>query len=419
MTAQAKESVSALFERENIHAPDFQINLLHSGLRKGISLSECLREAGLRADDLRYAIRPESSVAAKNPRVARLGARSPSYSKVPMVSFFSGAGGLDLGFESAGFEHLALFEHNPIFCRTLRHNRPSWSIVGPPDDSGDVSLLEETASILEDRFSIRAPFPGIFTGGPPCQPFSIAANQRFKKNGNNFKRVGFSHTSDGMLLFKFGALIRLFMPRAFLVENVTGVSEIDGGRQLALFCNQMASAGYRVRSPLRLRAENYGVPQLRERLFIVGFRGDKGWNPPRPLSRRIPCRAVLTEDVASFENHETREHRIESILRYRVLDFGKRDALGRVDRLHPDLPSKTVIAGGLAGGGRSHLHPWIPRTLSVRECARLQTFPDNYVFTGPIARQFTQVGNAVPPILACALAESIHEVFAVGEKRLR
>ena len=78
------------------------------------------------------------------------------------------------------------------------------------------------------------------------------------------------------------------------------------------------------------------------------------------------------------------------------LDYGQRDALGRVDRLDPTLPSKTVIAGGTNGGGRSHLHPEIPRTLSVRECARLQTFPDDFIFVGASARQFTQVGKRRP-----------------------
>ena len=95
-----------------------------------------------------------------------------------------------------------------------------------------------------------------------------------------------------------------------------------------------------------------------------------------------------------------------------ILEYGGRDKLGRVDRLDPRLPSKTVIAGGTKGGGRSHLHPFIPRTLSVRECARLQTFPDSYEFTGANARQFTQVGNAVPPLLAYKLALAIKQAIA-------
>jgi Site-specific DNA methylase len=94
-----------------------------------------------------------------------------------------------------------------------------------------------------------------------------------------------------------------------------------------------------------------------------------------------------------------------------MLNYGERDKLGRVDRLDPLLPSKTVIAGGNSGGGRSHLHPYIPRTLSVRESARIQTFPDNYIFKGAVARQFTQVGNAVPPVLGSQLGTAIVKSF--------
>ncbi len=98
-----------------------------------------------------------------------------------------------------------------------------------------------------------------------------------------------------------------------------------------------------------------------------------------------------------------------------VLSPGARDHLGRVDRLDPSKPSKTVIAGGVKGGGRSHLHPYIPRTISVREYARIQTFPDTYVFTGTTARQFTQVGNAVPPMLAYKLALQLKKALEDNE----
>jgi len=89
------------------------------------------------------------------------------------------------------------------------------------------------------------------------------------------------------------------------------------------------------------------------------------------------------------------------------LRFGERDHKGRVDRLDPSLPAKTVIAGGENGGGRSHLHPYLPRTTSPRECARFQTFPDDFELCGTMSRQFTQVGNAVPPLLAYFIATYI------------
>ena len=383
-----------------------QESLLMDGRRRGLSLGECLGGAGLSVDDLRYAVNscPPSESAANEIMTEE----RRDCCGVRMVSFFAGAGGLDVGFEQAGFSHVALFEHNELFCRTMRKNRPHWAVVGPPSDSGDVSNFDEVIGILETKFGLRRKFEGLFAGGPPCQPFSVAANQRFKKSGENFKRVGYASSDNGMLLFDFGRVILHFMPRVFLVENVPGLHDVDNGGQLRIFCDNMTRGGYRVGSPVRLCAEKFGVPQFRERVFIVGTRARGEWTPPAPLASFVSCGSVLTGDVARCENHQTRDHKIESVLRYRVLDFGKRDHLGRVDRLHPHRPSKTVIAGGMRGGGRSHLHPWIPRTLSVRESARLQTFPDNYVFTGPIARQFTQVGNAVPPLLARQLAESVY-----------
>ncbi|MDD4026338.1 MAG: DNA cytosine methyltransferase, partial [Kiritimatiellae bacterium] len=167
-----------------------------------------------------------------------------------------------------------------------------------------------------EAFGISQNFSGVFHGGPPCQSFSIAANQRFSK----------------------------------------------------------------------------------------------------PLGKCFPSGCVFTSSLDGVPNHVTREHNVKSIERYMRLGFGKRDKLGRVDRLDPFRPSKTIIAGGTGGGGRSHLHPYIPRTMSVRECARLQTFPDKHFFTGPVARQFTQVGNAVPPVLAYEIACAIYKTIYQGQK---
>ncbi len=402
------QSHTSLKERGRL-VNDAQESILVNGQRLNLSLNECLRLENLSINDLRYTANSFSSDINQYKKIEH--SDKINYHGIPVVSFFAGAGGMDIGLEQAGFEHVALFEHNEIFCQTMRQNRPYWQVIGPPHDLGDVSNTERTIEILKKRFSLQRGFPGVFTGGPPCQPFSIAANQRFKKNIPGFKRIGYKSEKNGKLLFDFGKIIKYFRPHVFLVENVTGLSDVDGGHQLSIFCNDMNRAGYDVSKPVRLRAEMFGVPQCRERLFIVGSRSKRGWIPPQPWKMTIPCGRVLTKEVEYLENHQMREHKIESVLRYRVLDFGKRDHMGRVDRLDPKIPSKTVIAGGLIGGGRSHLHPWVPRTLSVRESARLQTFPDNYVFSGPMARQFTQVGNAVPPLLSKQLAESIYTCF--------
>lgn len=148
------------------------------------------------------------------------------------------------------------------------------------------------------------------------------------------------------------------------------------------------------------------------RWIVVGTRGTSPIKLPQPSDNVTPCGSVFTRELGGVPNHITREHTAQSVNRYMILNYGERDKLGRVDRLDPRLPSKTVIAGGTKGGGRSHLHPFSPRTLSVRECARLQTFPDTYVFTGATARQFTQVGNAVPPLLAYKLALAIKDAIS-------
>jgi DNA (cytosine-5)-methyltransferase 1 len=212
-------------------------------------------------------------------------------------------------------------------------------------------------------------------------------------------------------LFDYIELIKRFQPRVFLIENVPGLGEIDGGEQLRVAYKELEDAGYTVNQPLIIKAAFHLVPQQRVRLFIIGSRNKKTFKQLIPTEQPMACGSVFNIPLGNIENHITREHSAESVSRYVQLAYGKRDQLGRVDRLDPSKPSKTVIAGGSKGGGRSHLHPYIPRTLSVRESARLQTFPDDYIFTGPVARQFTQVGNAVPPVLGAQLAKAIKDSF--------
>ncbi|KIN72679.1 DNA cytosine methyltransferase [Sulfitobacter guttiformis] len=385
---------------------DAQSDLIR-GADAGVDICNVMEGVGGKIDDLVYA---------KSRALAWTGGKPPalnSFKKtakgVPIVSFFTGCGGMDLGFEALGFDHKAAFEFNEIFCKTLRVNRPKWKVFGPPHYNGDVSKTDEIIEQLTPI--IDTPFEGVFVGGPPCQPFSIAANQRFSRSGENFKRVGFSHEKNGNLLFDFVKLIVHFRPASFVIENVPGLRDLDGGEQLGEAIKILTHAGYNVEEPEVWNAADYGVPQFRQRMFVVGARVQGCFE--MPLKRdHVGCGAVL--DILPGDdalNHETRRHGVGSVERYRVLDYGKRDKLGRVDRLTPTRPSKTVIAGGTNGGGRSHLHPEIPRTLSVRECARLQTFPDDYRFVGPTARQFTQVGNAVPVVLAATLAAQISKAY--------
>lgn len=390
-----------------------QKEFLVESRKTGVSLADILKTDGFTYDSLVYQSSGNNRHAASIPFVP-VNERPAVADKIPCVSFFSGAGGLDIGFECAGFETLVDVEINAMFCETLRKNG-SKNVVGPPFFSGDVSRYNEIINHLE-AMGIPRDFPGVFHGGPPCQSFSIAANQRFSKKGKNFKRTGFHHEKYGNLLFCYINIIVYFQPEVFLIENVDGLLTIDNGEQVEKACSILKAAGYNVTPPRVVNAADYGVPQNRLRTLIIGSRIGS-FEFPQPIKEKVPSGAVFTRPLTGVCNHVTRKHSAESVERYMQLGYGKRDKLGRVDRLDPDLPSKTIIAGGTGGGGRSHLHPYIPRTMSVRECARLQTFPDSYQFTGPVARQFTQVGNAVPPILAyvvaCAIFKSIYAVGSV------
>jgi len=382
---------------------EFQKELFESARRKKISLNETLNKYGYSFDNLIYEESHKKEWFGPKPKIL-FDYKSES-KDIPFVSFFTGCGGIDLGFEAVGYKHVAAFEFNELFCKTLRKNRPKWKVFGPPTHSGDVSNVSETIESLKKIIPVN--FEGIFVGGPPCQPFSIASNQRFSKSGDNFKRIGFEHKKNGSLLFDYVNVIKYFKPTCFLIENVPGLRDLDGGSQLSTALRELVKFGYSIDEPLLLNAADYGVPQFRERLFVVGSRNGNFPIYPKPSEMHFGAGSVLTRNQGSVKNTETRVHKLNSIQRYYKLGYGQRDKLGRVDRLDPCIPSKTVIAGGTNGGGRSHLHPEIPRTLSVRECARLQTFPDNYVFVGSTARQFTQVGNAVPPVLAAQIALAI------------
>jgi DNA (cytosine-5)-methyltransferase 1 len=393
-----------------------QVTLLTQWAETGTDVQSALKDKGLTLDALRY--QDNQSL----PDMSGIDYKFiddiiPPNDTIPAVSFFSGAGGMDIGFHYAGFDNLASVEFNKIFCETLRLNNPNKVVIGPPDSTGDVRNFEEIAAALREKVGIPIPFEGVFHGGPPCQSFSMAANQRFAKGDENFKRVGFSHSEYGNLLYDYIRLIETFQPRVFVIENVPGLKQMDGGAQLAVALQSLEKLGYVIAEPTIVNAADYGVPQMRQRLFVVGSRGvEQPFVYPAKDEQRIPCYKALERPLNDVPNNETREHKAGSLLRYVKLGYGQRDQLGRVDRLDPTKPSKTVIAGGLKGGGRSHLHPLFPRTLSARESARLQTFPDNYIFTGPSARQFTQIGNAVPPMLAYRMADAIRKQVFEGTK---
>jgi len=335
-----------------------------------------------------------------------------------LISLFSGAGGLDLGFEAAGFETILAVDNMPEAVATLLRNNPRRPVFGPPKFSGDVGEL--SADIVYQLTGVAPGEIDMMIGGPPCQPFSVAAAQRFLRSDDKFKRVGFDSVDKGQLVFRYVELIIELRPKVFLIENVPGILSIDGGSGMSVVYERLGEAGYAISKPFVINAMNFGIPQSRKRAFVIGNLDGIELVEPEPthlenslLGLPLTTVAQALQGVSAVElNNSLRSHKPESTARYSTLNIGEREPLGRVDRLDPLKPSKTVIAGGTKGGGRSHLHPLIPRTLSVRECARLQTFPDDYEFVGKNGRQFTLVGNAVPPLMAEVLARHINsEVF--------
>ena len=338
---------------------------------------------------------------------------------VNTLSLFTGCGGIDIGLERAGFNVVGCIEIEKYACDTVRLNHPNKVVIGPPNYLGDIRHVDE--GLLAKTLPIRLSEIEFIVGGPPCQPFSAASMQRYFKGDDKYKRKGFRDENLGTLLWEYFRVLKVILPKCFLVENVPDFVSGENKPEYDLFIKSVEELGYFTETKILL-ASDYGVPQNRKRAFIIGWKSDVEveFSFPEPTHFQHPvngqkpkigiAQALFGIDTKCI-NHVKRNHKPESIERYKTLAVGKRESKGRVDRLNPRLPGKTVIAGGKNGGGRSHLHPYEARTLTPRESARIQTFPDNYILTGTIGRQFTQIGNAIPPLLGEVLGRKIAQSF--------
>jgi DNA (cytosine-5)-methyltransferase 1 len=315
-------------------------------------------------------------------------------SKFGYVSLFCGGGGLDLGFTLAGFRPLFSTDVEPAYCRTISKNLSKH--ISEPH-----CMTEITGDYVRSKVNRDI---DVVIGGPPCQSFSILGSRKA--------------TADprGKLVFEFARFISEVRPKAFLFENVPGILSVGKGRDWQeLLTYLKETTGYHLRWT-RLNAVTFGVPQYRERVILVGMRDDVPFAWPKEEyattlndvllpSPRLAHMAL--EGVEGLPNHILREHCERVSTRYSKIKPGSRDRVDHTDRIHPDRPSGTVLVGSGAGGGRPFIHPYEHRHITVREAARLQSFPDWWCFEGGPTASYRQVGNAVPPIMAMAVAKSI------------
>lgn len=324
------------------------------------------------------------------------------------VELFAGGGGLALGMEQAGFRHLLLNEYDHNACETLRMNRPQWNVV-----EGDIHDVDFTG--YRDRIDF-------LSGGFPCQAFSFAG-----------KRLGFEETR-GTLFFELARAVSEIRPKVFMCENVRGLQEHDGGRTLSVIADVIAELGYTLVPPRVLKAIMYKVPQKRERLILVAVRNDfasrVNYQWPSPYHRVMTLRDAFfagdlySTDVPESEGQQYPEKKKKVMAQvpmggdWRDLpeDVAKEymkgsyflggGKTGMARRLSLDEPSLTLTCAP-AQKQTERCHPVETRPLTVREYARIQTFPDDWKFAGNMSAQYKQIGNAVPVNLAAAIGRSL------------
>ena len=316
------------------------------------------------------------------------------------LSLFSGGGGLDIGFEQAGFEHEACFELLDVCGQTLRANRPSWNVRSGVDD-GDVTKA---------KFS---PFRGVDVvhGGPPCQPFSVAGKQAGADDPRNM----------------WGEFVRCVIqarPRAFVAENVVGLLDKKFESFVQRVIVDPLASDYTI-FKFKLAAHDFGVPQARRRVFFVGFRAAR--------------------DAARFEIPQATHGDVDSLLGPLLLRNTARMSLGLpdsgYDEVAPTLRSGFTGPRNTTGvlNSKAALNIWnalevwpngVQQThslamayppenghfrLSVADCALLQGFPSDWKFSGAVYQALGQIGNSVCPPVAYAVARQVARALGAAQ----
>ncbi len=311
-----------------------------------------------------------------------------------VIELFAGAGGMALGLEKAGFDTTLLVEYDKNCVATLRKNRPKWDVI--PDDIHQINFKGMKVDLV--------------TGGFPCQAFSHAGN-----------KLGFEDTR-GTLFYEFARAVKEIKPRIFLAENVEAILRNQDGKTIQTIMEVLSSFGYDVRYEI-LNALNYGVAQKRKRVFFIGTKKGVKFQYPKP-SKKIVTLGDALKDVPDSSGEKYSDEKIKLLKhvpaggswvnmpvevqkKYMGKSFystGGRRGMGR--RIAWDEPCLTLTC---SPGQKmtERCHPEEIRPFTVREYARIQSFPDSWKFVGSLSSQYRQIGNAVPVKLATAVAKEI------------
>jgi DNA (cytosine-5)-methyltransferase 1 len=365
--------------------------------------------------------------------------------RLTVIDLFAGAGGLSEGFRREGFKALAANDFDEFSALTFKATHPETAFLDGPIQNIDAQDFLNAAKIQYGELDC-------LVGGPPCQAFSVYNHQR----GMHDERSG---------LFKeYLRIVEGVYPKYVVIENVTGMSSVAEGQAIKEIKKGLGELGYKHVEHKILKAEDYGVPQERRRIIIVANRlgneitwpepthvangkapitvkdalsdlpilnngegTDSATTYPLPFDKASAYQRLMRQDSLVVTNHEAPKLSEMNLKRMSFVPQGgswrdiphellptgmkrakRSDHTKRYGRLKEDGLSSTVLTKCDIHWGTFY-HPIQERSITVREAARLQSFPDNYTFQGPRTEQYRQVGNAVPPLLAAAVAREIRK----------
>lgn len=352
-----------------------------------------------------------------------------------MADLFAGAGGFSLGAIAAGCDVAFAVEFNENAAETYKFN------ICKPSRAENAVVYSEDITKLDPTALSRKHFPNgtecdLLLGGPPCQGFSR----------HRIKNAGVADPRNALIYEYFG-FVQALRPRAFLMENVPGMLWPRHKDYVDEFYSLADASGYKTYHPIKINARDYGAPQARQRVFILGLRNDviaDGFEwPPKPshcephepmpaglepwkncASAFLPAQAGDPNDVhmqhgqtlidafASTPHNGGSRHESNRVLDCHRSHNGHKDVYGRIN---PAKPAPTMTTACINPSKGRFVHPTLNHGITARQAARIQTFPEDFVFLGGLTAAGQQIGNAVPVLLAKALVEHIKTLLTSAD----